>query len=41
MPFSGIKACLFDAHGTLFDLSAIAEAERPALGQCTALLDLP
>jgi len=30
--FSGIKACVFDAYGTLFDVNAAAQNEQQALG---------
>ena len=36
--FSGIRACVFDAYGTLFDLSAAAAACRDALGDQTERL---
>jgi 2-haloacid dehalogenase len=29
----GIRACVFDAYGTLFDVNSAAEAEREALGE--------
>jgi 2-haloacid dehalogenase len=31
--FEAITACVFDAYGTLFDISAIAERAKPALGE--------
>jgi 2-haloacid dehalogenase len=38
---SGIKACVFDAYGTLFDISSIARGAQDALGeQWRALSDL-
>lgn len=32
-PMSGISVCVFDAYGTLFDVSAIAGAGQTALGE--------
>lgn len=32
LQLNGIRACVFDAYGTLFDVNAAAEAERDALG---------
>jgi 2-haloacid dehalogenase len=29
----GIRACVFDAYGTLFDVNSAAEAEKEALGE--------
>jgi len=38
---SGIKACVFDAYGTLFDVSSVARGAKDALGeQWEALSDL-
>ena len=31
-PLVGIKACVFDAYGTLFDVSSVARSAREALG---------
>ena len=31
-PLTGIKACVFDAYGTLFDFAAAARGCRGALG---------
>ena len=31
-PLSGIRACVFDAYGTLFDVASAAERCRDALG---------
>src|ERR1700742_282711 len=31
-PLTGIKACVFDAYGTLFDVAAAARACRDVLG---------
>ncbi len=35
---SGIRACVFDAYGTLFDVSAAAAEAREALGEKSGLL---
>ncbi|MBI3446557.1 MAG: haloacid dehalogenase type II [Magnetospirillum sp.] len=35
MSLGRIKACIFDAYGTLFDLGAMAEEYRPLLGEQT------
>jgi 2-haloacid dehalogenase len=32
-PFSGIKACVFDAYGTLFDVHSAVARHRPRLGE--------
>ncbi|GLQ07386.1 haloacid dehalogenase type II [Sneathiella chinensis] len=32
-PLSGIKACVFDAYGTLFDVNAAARQEQDRLGE--------
>lgn len=38
---AGVRACVFDAYGTLFDVNSAAERERPALGdKADALADL-
>lgn len=38
---SGVEACVFDAYGTLFDVSSVAHGARDALGdQWRALSDL-
>lgn len=38
-PLAGVRACVFDAYGTLFDVSSAAAACRdPALGERTAAL---
>ena len=34
-PLAGIKACVFDAYGTLFDVAAAARACRDVLGNHT------
>jgi len=31
--YGGIRACVFDAYGTLFDVNSAAERERSALGE--------
>lgn len=41
MPLNGIRACVFDAYGTLFDTSSVARQMQAALGpQWQALADL-
>jgi 2-haloacid dehalogenase len=41
LPLSGVSVCVFDAYGTLFDLSAITATCRDALGErAGALSDL-
>jgi 2-haloacid dehalogenase len=35
LPLTGIRACVFDAYGTLFDLGSAAEACRDVLGDRT------
>jgi 2-haloacid dehalogenase len=41
VPLSGIRACVFDAYGTLFDVGSAAAACAPALGgQAAALATL-
>lgn len=37
-PLAGIRACVFDAFGTLFDTGSAAEHSRPILGDATAAL---
>lgn len=37
-PLSGIKVCVFDAYGTLFDFASAAEGCRDVLGDRTARL---
>jgi len=38
---TGIRACVFDAYGTLFDVSSVAQGARDALGdRCQALSEL-
>jgi 2-haloacid dehalogenase len=32
-PLTGIRACVFDAYGTLFDVNSAAERERETLGE--------
>jgi 2-haloacid dehalogenase len=32
-PLNGIRACVFDAYGTLFDVNSAAERERKTLGE--------
>ncbi len=32
-PLTGIRACVFDAYGTLFDVAAAAAACRDVLGE--------
>jgi 2-haloacid dehalogenase len=34
-PLSGVRACVFDAYGTLFDFASAAEGCRDALGEHT------
>jgi 2-haloacid dehalogenase len=34
-PLSGVKACVFDAYGTLFDFAAAARSCRDVLGEAT------
>src|SRR5688572_6751148 len=34
-PLEGIKACVFDAYGTLFDFAAAARICRDVLGEAT------
>jgi 2-haloacid dehalogenase len=34
VPLTGIRACVFDAYGTLFDVNSAAERERETLGEC-------
>jgi 2-haloacid dehalogenase len=41
MKLNNIEACVFDAYGTLFDVSSVARGAQDALGeQCDALSDL-
>ncbi|HXW20221.1 MAG TPA: haloacid dehalogenase type II [Roseiarcus sp.] len=37
-PLEGVTACVFDAYGTLFDFSSVAQAARQALGERAAAL---
>jgi 2-haloacid dehalogenase len=37
-PLSGIRACVFDAYGTVFDFASAAQSCRDALGDRTAQL---
>ena len=37
-PLTGIRACVFDAYGTLFDVAAAAAACRDVLGERTGPL---
>jgi 2-haloacid dehalogenase len=37
-PLSGVRACVFDAYGTLFDFASAAEGCRDALGDNTGRL---
>jgi 2-haloacid dehalogenase len=37
-PLSGIRACVFDAYGTVFDFASAAQSCRDALGERTAQL---
>src|SRR5437016_13674514 len=37
-PLSGVKACVFDAYGTLFDFAAAARSCRDVLGEATEKL---
>ena len=34
-PLEGVKACVFDAYGTLFDFAAAARSCRDVLGEAT------